>query len=107
MAFPIQIAAGLTALVVVAAVGVLTSRTAIERLVAMGVLPRVFANAVPLLTLAGRGLAVAMIVFGGAQLGVATGVLSQQWLERYGFSVLLLVLGVILLAFSFHKSASA
>ncbi len=106
MPFPFSIATALAVFVLVAAVCTLTSRTAIERLVGMGVLPRMFINAVPILTLAGRALAIVMILFGTAEVGFTTGILSHRWLEQYGFSTLLLVLGAFLLVVTFRKPTS-
>jgi hypothetical protein len=106
MALPFGIATAVAVFVVVAAIGILTSRTAIERLVGIGMLPRLFISAVPLLTVVGRALAVAMILFGAIELGLTTGILSQQWLEHYGFSALLITLGVILFFLTFRKASS-
>ncbi len=55
MLFPFGIATAVGVFVVVASIGIFTSRTAIERLVTMGILPRLFIGAVPLLTAIGRG----------------------------------------------------
>lgn len=106
MTLPFGIATAAAVFVVVAAIGILTSRTAIERLVGIGLLPRLLISAVPLLTAVGRALAVAMIIFGSVELGLTTGILSQQWLDRYGFAALLLTLGVILLFVTFRKPKS-
>ncbi|MGA2483555.1 MAG: hypothetical protein ABSF92_10615 [Candidatus Acidiferrales bacterium] len=88
---------------ILAAVGVLTSRTAIERLVAIGVLPRAFAHFVPALTLAARALAIALILIGCARLAITAGWLSRDWLERYGFAAFLVVLGSILLLLTLRR----
>jgi hypothetical protein len=106
MTFPFGIATAGVVFFMVVAIGILTSRTAIERLVAIGLLPRLFINAVPVLTVVGRALAVAMIVFGAIELGLTTGVLSQQWMEHYGFAALLLTLGVVLFFMTFRKSSN-
>jgi hypothetical protein len=102
--FSFGLTTALAIFVIVAALCMMTSKTAIERLVAIGVLPRVFINAVPLLTIGGRVLAVAMLLFGGIELGFATGALSTQWLQRYGFSSFLVVLGAVLLLVTFRKA---
>ena len=107
MTFPFGIAAAAAVFFIVVAIGILTSRTAIERLVSIGLLPRLFINAVPVLTVVGRALAVAMIIFGAIELGLTTGILSQQWLDHYGFAALLLALGLILFFLTFRKPSSS
>jgi len=80
-----------------AALMILTSRAAIEKLVGAGLLPRMFVNFVPVLTVSAKLLAIILIAVGGLQLGINSGLLSQEWLEKYGFSVLLIGLGIALL----------
>jgi len=88
--------------VVFLTLGVLTSRTAIDRLVGIGMLPRAFANLVPALTLAARALAIALILIGFLTLGLNAGWFSRQWMEHYGFATLLIVLGVVSLLITFR-----
>ena len=83
--------------VTVLAMAILTSRTVIQKLVDLGIFPRVFINFVPVMTLAARVLASMLIFVGAVQLGISTGALSREWLAQYGFSSLLILLGGILL----------
>jgi len=89
---------------VVAATGILTSRGAIEKLVGAGVLPRVFLNFIPILTIAARALGLVLFSMGLVQVGIDTGVLSSSWLSRYGFSSLLIILGVLLVLMTFRRN---
>jgi len=97
MALPVVLAFSALGFVVVTVLLILTSRSAIEKLVGSNILPRVFINFVPVMTSTARVLAVVLVLAGAIQLGVQTGLLSREWIEQYGFSVLLIVLGGIML----------
>lgn len=98
------IAAAFILLMVVVGVGILSSRTAIEKLVALGLLPRFFINLVPLLTLAARALGAVFIGLGLVQIGITTGLLSQEWIARFGFPTLMIAMGLILLALTLKRT---
>lgn len=97
MGFPAVTAYASLLFVAVIATAILTSRSVIQKLVDLRIFPRFFVNFVPVMTLAARALAVVLIFVGAIQLGISTGALSREWMERYGFSSLLVLLGVILL----------
>ena len=95
---------GLLLFAVVAGTVILTSRTAIEKLVGAGVLPRLFLNLVPVLTVAARALGVVLVAIGSIQLGINTGIISYEWISRFGFSLLLIILGVLLLVVTTRRT---
>lgn len=87
----------LAAFAIVTALLILTSRAAIEKLVGVGLLPRVFVSMVPVLTVIARSLAVLLILAGAVQFGIEARLISLNWMERYGFSLALVALGGVLL----------
>ncbi|MGA8366952.1 MAG: hypothetical protein ACLQMT_04435 [Candidatus Acidiferrales bacterium] len=89
--------------VVLATVGLVTSRSAIDRLVGAGILPRAFSNLVPVLTIAARALAIGLTIVGIGLVGVNGGWLSREWLERYGWATLLVVVGLFCTAITFRR----
>ena len=97
MGFPVVLAYASLLFVTVIATAILTSRTVIQKLVDLRIFPRFFVNFVPVMTLAARALAIVLIFVGAIQLGISTGALSRVWLELYGFSSLLILMGVTLL----------
>jgi len=97
MDLPVALAYASLLFVAVVATSILTSRTILQKLVDLGIFPRFFMNFVPVMTLAARALAVVLILVGAVQLGITTGALSREWLARYGFSSLLIVMGGLLL----------
>jgi hypothetical protein len=97
MGLPTELAYASLLFVAVVATAILTSRTVIEKLVSLGIFPQIFINFVPVMTLAARALAIVLIFVGAVELGITTGALSREWLARYGFSSLLILLGGFLL----------
>ena len=89
--------------VTVVAAGILTSRSAIEKLVSIGVLPRIFLNFIPILTIAARAVGVVLVVIGLVLIGINTGILSYAWFSRYGFASLLVTLGILLLTMTIRR----
>src|SRR6266404_6358354 len=84
--------------VAVVAASILTSRSAIEKLVSLGVLPRMFLNFIPVLTIAARAVGLVLVV-----IGMNTGILSYAWFSRYGFASLLITLGLLLFMMTFRR----
>ncbi len=98
-----MVAYALLLFAVITGVAILTSRTAITRLAEMGLVPQAFVHLVPVLTLAARTVAIALIVVGLGQLAFVSGWLSEAWLARYGFAAVLLILGAALLGMTFRS----
>ena len=73
----------------------------------VGALPRLFLNLVPVLTISARAVALALILVGLLQIGINTGLLSRQWIERFGFSTLLILFGGVLLYLTLRRSPRA
>ena len=92
----------LVLVVIVTTTGLLTSRSAIQRLIDVGFLPRTFGQFVPALTHIVRTLAVALILVGLSRLAIVAGLVSWEWLQRYGFAVVLIVLGSLIFLFTLH-----
>ena len=90
-------------IVVLSTVSLVTSRSAIDRLVSAGALPRAFGNVIPILTIAARVLAVGLTMVGALWVGISAGWLSREWFEQYGMASLLLLLGLFCLAITFRR----
>jgi hypothetical protein len=89
--------------VAVVAASILTSRSAIEKLVSVGVLPRMFLNFIPVLTIAARAVGLVLMVIGLVLIGINAGILSYTWFSRYGFASLLITLGIILFIMTIRR----
>ena len=92
--------------VAVVATGILTSRSAIEKLVNIGALPRMFLNFLPVLTIAARAMGLVLVVIGLVLVGIDTGILSYAWFSRFGFSSFLITLGLLLFVMTFRRKPS-
>ncbi|MBS1840454.1 MAG: hypothetical protein JSS69_03860 [Acidobacteria bacterium] len=103
MSLPEIVGIFIVCVVLVTMAALLTSSVAIERLVAIGLLPRAFVNLAPLMTIIARTIAVALTALGLVLFGVSAGLLSRQWLARYGFSAGLLLVGILCLAITFRR----
>jgi hypothetical protein len=72
-------------------------------MVRRGVLPHLFLEMIPVILFGARLLAAAMILFGLGRFLAVSGWLSAEWIGRYGFALLLVVLGLALLAMTFRE----
>jgi len=88
------------------AVGLLSSKALSEKLVAAGILPRAFLNLIPVLQLVIRVFGVALVLVGAVSLAIQAGWINRDMLVRYGFSVVILVIGLVLLLMSPGKDRS-
>ena len=93
----------LVVFVVVIAASLLTSRAALEKLVASGMLPRVFLGVVPTLQRVVQLLAILLISGGLLKLATDTGWISSAFFEKYGIAMMLIALGVSLLAINWRR----
>ncbi|HUV71063.1 MAG TPA: hypothetical protein VMW15_15495 [Terracidiphilus sp.] len=62
-----------------------------------------FLELIPFIMLAARLVAIAMILFGVVRLLAVSGLLSGEWIVRYGLASLLVLLGLILFGITFRK----
>jgi len=83
----------------------LTFKSIAEKFVAAGILPRAFLGLVPALQVAMRVFGVILVIAGVVRIGEQAGWVNPETLSRYGFSVAILVLGLILLFLSPRKGA--
>jgi len=99
-----QAAAGIiVCIVLLSTFALVTSRSAIDRMVGAGMLPRAFGNLVPVFTIGARSLAVGLTVAGVGWVGVNAGWFSREWLERYGMASLLVILGLLCMVITFRQ----
>lgn len=84
-------------------VGLLCSRSLTEHMVKRGVLPQIFLEFTPVILLLARLLAIVMILAGLGRFLAVSGVLSSEWIGRYGLASLLLAAGIVLLGISFRQ----
>ena len=103
MNFPELAVSGVLVVFLLIAVGLLSSRGLTEYLVRRGVLPQMFLDLIPVIMLGARLVAIAMILIGMARLLAVSGLLSGEWMARYGLASLLVLLGVVLLGITFRK----
>jgi prolipoprotein diacylglyceryltransferase len=103
MNFPELAILGVLVILLLIAVGLLSSRSLTEHLVSRGVLPHLFLELIPVIVLGARLAAVAMILIGLARFLAVSGLLSSEWVGRYGLASLLVVLGIALLGFTFRE----
>lgn len=78
----------------------LTSKSLAERLVAAGLVPRALLGMVPVLQIVIRVFGAVLVFAGVIRIGVQGGWINPQTLERYGFPVAIVLLGLVLLFFS-------
>ena len=103
MSFAEIVGAFVVCIILIAMAALLTSSTAIERLVAIGFLPRTFVNLAPLMTIVARTMAIGLTALGFVLLAVNAGLLSREWLARYGFSAGLLAVGALCVFITFRR----
>ncbi|MGA3128921.1 MAG: hypothetical protein ABSD13_19680 [Candidatus Korobacteraceae bacterium] len=103
MDIPELVVSGVLVVFLLVAIGLLSSRSLTEHLVRRGVLPRFFLELIPFIMLGTRVVAAAMILFGVVRLLAVSGLLSGEWITRYGLASLLILLGLVLLVITFRK----
>jgi len=94
---------GAVALIVFTATGLLSSRTLTEQMVRRGLLPRSFLQLAPLFGAAARWMAISLIVLGLGRAAVVAGLLSGEWIRRYGLASLMVIAGIALLGLSYRE----
>ena len=62
-----------------------------------------FLELIPVILLGARLVAVAMILIGVVRYLAVSGLLSGEWMSRYGLAALLVIFGVALLGITFGK----
>ena len=82
----------------------LAFKSVAEKLVSAGYLPRAFLGLVPALQIAMRVLGAVLVIAGIVRIGVESGWVNPQTLERYGFPVAIVLLGLVLLFLSPRKA---
>ena len=94
--------AGYVLLIVVASLAVVlvTSRIMAERLVAAGLMPRSFLGVLPMLHTAISALGGVLVIAGLVVIGVQSGWLNRDLLEKYALPGAIVVLGLVLLFLS-------
>lgn len=94
--------AGYVLLIVVASVAVVlaTSRMMAERLVDAGLMPRSFLGVLPMLHTAIKALGGVLVIAGLVVIGVRSGWLNRDLLEKYALPGALVALGLVLLFLS-------
>lgn len=103
MYFPELAISGVLVVFLLVAVGLLSSRSLTEHMVRRGVLPHMFLELIPFIMFGARIVAIAMILFGTLRLLALSGLLSGEWIVRYGLASLLILLGLVILGITFHK----
>lgn len=103
MSFPELAVSGTLVFFLIVAVGLLTSRSITEQMVRRGVLPHMFLELIPVIMLVARLMALALILVGLARLLAVSGLLSGEWVGRYGLALLLVFLGLVLFGITFRK----
>ena len=103
MNFPELAVLGVLVVLLLIAVGLLGSRSLTEYMVKRGILPQMFLELIPLMMIVGRLVALAMILIGLARFLAVSGLLSGEWIGRYGLASLLVLLGLALLGVSFRE----
>jgi len=78
----------------------LTSKSLAERLVAAGLLPRALLGLVPVLQIVIRIFGGVLVLAGLIRIGEQGGWINPQTLEKYGFPVAIVLLGLVLLFLS-------
>lgn len=103
MTFPEWAILGALVVLLTIVFGLLSSRSLTEHLVQRGVLPHQFLELIPIILLGARLAAVAMILIGVARFLAVSGLLSEEWVSRYGLASLLVALGVVLFGITFRE----
>ena len=103
MNFPELAILGALVVFLLIAAGLLSSRSLTEQLVRRGVLPHIFLELIPVIIVGARLVAVAMILVGLARFLDVSGLLSGEWIGRYGLALLLALLGLILLGVTLRE----
>ena len=85
------------------AVGLLSSRSLAEYMVRRGLLPHMFLEMIPAFVVGARLIAAAMILIGLGRAAVMAGLLSGEWMGRYGLAFLMVIVGVILFWMTFRE----
>lgn len=103
MYLPQLLVTGVILVSLLIAAGLLSSRSITEQMVRRGILPHIFLDLIPVFMVGARLLALSMILIGAGRLLAVSGLLSWDWMERYGLASLLVVLGVSLLVITFRR----
>jgi hypothetical protein len=102
MNYPELAVLGVLVVFLLITVGLLSSRSLTEHLVRRGVLPHMFLELIPVIVLGARLVAMAMILIGLARFLAVSGLLSGEWIGRYGLALLMVLLGLALLGITFR-----
>jgi hypothetical protein len=103
MNFPELAVSGVLVVFLLIAVGLLSSRSLTEHMVRRGLLPPMFLDLIPVIMLGARLVAMAMILIGLVRFLAVSGLLSGEWIGRYGLALVLVILGLALLGFTFRE----
>ncbi len=107
MELPEFLVAGAVLVVVFTSLALLSSRTLTEYLVRQGLLPRSFLQLSPLFASAVRWIAIILLILGLGRAAVVAGLLSGDWIRRYGLAALMVLAGVGLLWLSYHRRSES
>jgi len=97
--FPYILILGLTGIVGFA----LTSRGLADRLIEMGLLPQHLRGMLPIINVVVRGIGLVLIICGLTKLAVDAGWLDSSIFRRYGFAMLLILMGAGFLTLSWKN----
>lgn len=103
MNFPELAVSGVLVVFLLITVGLLSSRSLTEHLVRRGVLPHMFLELIPVIMFGARLVAMAMILIGLIRFLAVSGLLSGEWVGRYGLALLLVLLGLALFGITFRE----
>jgi len=106
MEFPELLVAGAVLIVVFTALALLSSRNLTEYLVRQGLLPRSFQQLAPVFAAGVRWIALVLVVVGLGRAAVVAGLLSGEWIRRYGLASLMVIAGITLFWLSYRQRRS-